>query len=84
MIILNRTKNFCDYCKARYGATSLKGQIMAIFTTISQSRKATRKYTNYCQPCRTELEHWHDGTTWTLEQQQAYAQGLEEIDYGIF
>ena len=57
---------------------------MAIFTTISQSRKATRKYTNYCQPCRTELEHWHDGTTWTLEQQQAYAQGLEEIDYGIF
>ena len=29
------------------------------------------------------MEHWHDGTTWTLEQQQAYAQGLDEIDYGI-
>jgi len=57
---------------------------MAIFTTISQSRKATRKYTNYCQSCRTELERWHDGTTWTLEQQQAYAQGLDELDYGIF
>ncbi len=84
MIILNRTKNYCDYCKNRYGATSLKGQVMAIFTSISSSRKATCKYRNYCQPCRTDLENWHDGSVWTLEQQQAYAQGLDEIDYGIF
>ena len=83
MIILNRTKNFCDYCKNRFGATSLKGQILAIFTAISESRKATVKFRHYCQPCRKEVESWHDGTTWTLEQQQAYAQGLDEIDYGI-
>jgi hypothetical protein len=82
MIILNRSRSYCDYCKARYGAHNLKGQIMAIFTTISKSRKATRIYTNYCQACRTELERWHDGSTWTLEQQQAYARGLDEIDYG--
>ena len=55
---------------------------MAIFTTISQSRKASVKYRNYCQACRNECEAWHDGSTWTLEQQQAYAQGLDEIDYG--
>ena len=84
MIILNRTKNYCDYCKARYGAHNLKGQIMAIFTSISQSRKASVKYRNYCQTCKNECEAWHDGSTWTLEQQQAYAQGLDEIDYGIF
>lgn len=83
MIILTRTKNYCDYCSYRFGKSSLKGQIMAIFTSISQSRKASVKYRHYCQPCRTELERWHDGTTWTLEQQQAYAQGLDEIDYGI-
>lgn len=84
MIILNRTKNYCDYCKARFGVTSLKGQVLAIFTAISQSRKATVKYRNYCKPCRHEVEAWADGSTWTLEQQQAYAQGLDEIDYGIF
>jgi hypothetical protein len=83
MIILNRTKNYCDYCKGRFGSLSLRGQVLAIFTTISQSRKATVKYRNYCKPCRDESEAWHDGTTWTLEQQQAYAQGLDEIDYGL-
>ena len=84
MIILNRTKNYCDYCKNRYGATSLKGQVMAIWTTISASRKATAKYRNYCRTCRDECEAWYDGTTWTLEQQQAYALGLDKIDYGKF
>jgi hypothetical protein len=83
MIILTRTKNFCDYCKGRFSPLSLRGQVLAVFTTISQSRKATAKYRNYCKPCRDESEAWHDGTTWTLEQQQAYAQGLDEIDYGL-
>lgn len=84
MIILNRTKNYCDYCKMRYGVTSLKGQVIAIFTAISSYHKSTVKFRNYCKACRDEVEAWADGSTWTLEQQQAYAKGLEEIDYGIF
>jgi len=80
MITKNSNRNvWCDYCKAQFGAHTIKGQNPA--TWLSKSQNGTERA--YCDKCRHYTEAWHDGSTWDLRAQQEYRQGKQEIDYGF-
>jgi hypothetical protein len=49
----------------------------------SHSKKATVTFRYYCQECVIYLETWVDGSKWTIDEQQNYALGKEELDLGI-
>lgn len=70
---------WCDYHKAQYGADHWKGQVQAIWQ-ITSKRHGKVIVRHYCQSCANYVQAWHDGTTWTLQQQIDYAKGIQELD----
>jgi len=79
-ITRNSNRNvWCDYCKAQYGAHTIKGQNPATWISKSQSGLSRA----YCDRCRFDVESWIDGTTWDLRSQIEHRQGKQELDYGF-
>ena len=84
MILRNQNKSqWCDYCKYQWGADHHRGQKPAVWMSKSHSKKATVTFRYYCQECVIYLETWVDGSKWTIDEQQNYALGKEELDLGI-
>lgn len=84
MILRNQNKaQWCDYCKYQWGADHPKGQKPAVWMSKSHSKKATVTFRYYCQECVIYLETWVDGSKWTIDEQQNYALGKEELNLGI-
>lgn len=84
MILRNQNKSqWCDYCKYQWGADHPRGQKPAVWLSKSESPKASVSFRYYCQECMVYLETWHDGSKWSMDDQQKYAMGLKEIDYGV-
>lgn len=79
MISRSPKGTWCDICKARWGVEHYRGQTQAIWQTTSK-RYGNVIVRHYCQPCANEIQQWHDGTTWTLQQQIDYAKGVQELD----
>lgn len=79
---LNRNQ-WCDYCKLQWGTDNLRGQKPAVWIVKSKSKKARMSVRHYCQECMIQLETWHDGSKWSMDDQVNYALGKEELDLGI-
>ena len=81
---LNRNQ-WCDYCKLQWGVghPDRKGEKPAVWVVKSKSQRARVSVRHYCQECMLQLEAWHDGSKWSMDDQVNYALGVKEIDYGV-
>ena len=79
MISRSPRGTWCDTCKQRWGTEHWKGQTQAVWQTTSK-RHGKVIVRHYCQPCADYAQAWHNGTTWTLQQQIDYAKGIQELD----
>ena len=70
---------WCDYCKQRWTTNDLRGQTQAIWQ-ITSKRHGKIIVRHYCHPCAQYVQAWHDGTTWTLQEQIDYAKGVQKLD----
>jgi hypothetical protein len=84
-------KIWCDYCKTRWGATSLKGQTPAIWTVVSETPKARGTKRHYCRECANMVQHWACdcltpetcGNHWSIGDQIRYAKAQEELELNV-
>lgn len=72
---------WCDYCKGRFSNKSLLHEKAASWTVISESPDRKGMQRHYCQSCAIEVSKWTGNTTWELEEQLAYAIGIQELEY---
>jgi len=70
---------WCDYCKVRFGTTSVLGQKPASYTVISNHPRSQGTRRHYCNSCAIEVQTWADGTVWSLPEQTEYLMKQEEL-----
>lgn len=70
---------WCDYCKLRWTANDLRGQVQAIWW-IRSERHGTVIDRHYCYACSKELQTWTDGEIWAFQDQIDYAKGMDKLD----
>lgn len=70
---------WCDYCKVRYTANSLRRETPALWTIISESTARSGNQRNYCGECARVVSSW-DGGIWELQDQIDYANREERLD----
>jgi hypothetical protein len=73
---------FCDTCKDAWGQIKdqngkwtwhPKAMRQAMVTITSETHPVTPIIRSYCHSCIEQNSKWHDGSTWTIQQQIEYA-----------
>lgn len=82
-IVKAKSDTWCDYCKDAWGQIKdssgrtvwhPKAIRQAIVTTISETHLIGDPIVrSYCHDCLQEASKMHDGSTWSLSEQIAYA-----------
>ena len=70
---------WCDYCKVRFGTSTVLGQKPASYTVISNHPKSQGTRRHYCNSCAIDVQTWADGSVWSLPEQTDYLMKQEEL-----
>ena len=85
IILLSKAKIgiWCDYCKSRFGSTTIKGQQQAAWTVHSELPKSHGRKRSYCNDCAIDVSKWADGSYFSLDQQIEYAKTNSNTKQGV-
>ena len=84
-ILLSKAKIgiWCDYCRGRFGVTSVQGQKQATWTVHSELPKSHGRKRSYCNDCAIDVSKWADGSYFSLDQQIEYAKTNGNTKQGV-
>jgi hypothetical protein len=74
---------WCDYCRGRFGVTSVQGQKQAAWTVHSELPKSHGRKRSYCNDCAIDVSKWADGSYFSLDQQIEYAKTNGNTKQGV-